>query len=88
MTHYRIVATGHDSGVIEVVPKAETASQIQLKMGGATTAFKKGYLLEWLIQHNPVESKFFFFLKKFSLHSQQLTSKQSKISLDLVLVIV
>lgn len=56
MTNYRVFLTGEERGIIQVVRHALTASQIQLQTGGAATAFNKTYLLEWIIQHNPVDS--------------------------------
>jgi hypothetical protein len=52
MTHYRILATGEDSGLIEVVKNAETTSKLQLEAGGATMAFNKKYLLDWISKQN------------------------------------
>eukprot|EP01114_Cavostelium_apophysatum_P013074 TRINITY_DN3086_c0_g2_i3.p1 TRINITY_DN3086_c0_g2~~TRINITY_DN3086_c0_g2_i3.p1 ORF type:complete len:907 (-),score=190.32 TRINITY_DN3086_c0_g2_i3:425-3145(-) len=51
MTHYRIITTGHNTGLIEVV-NAFTIFSIQMAQGGATAAFSTKYLHNWLTQQN------------------------------------
>ena len=52
MKPYRVVVTGDQSGIIEVVINSETTSDIQKKYGGAFGALKKDPLLDFLKEHN------------------------------------
>jgi hypothetical protein len=53
MTLYRVVATGENSGMIEVVPNSVTTATIQKEAGGVAGAFKKNSIVHWLSKHNP-----------------------------------
>jgi len=56
LTHYNIVSTGPNNGLIEVVQDARTIFDIQMEQGGATQAFSKKYLLTWLSQQHSDEA--------------------------------
>ena len=53
MKPYRVVATGDQAGVIEVVSDSETTSDIQKNYGGTLGALKKNTLRDFLEEHNP-----------------------------------
>jgi phosphatidylinositol kinase/protein kinase (PI-3 family) len=57
MTHYNILSTGTNTGLIQVVQNASTIFKIQMEHGGATAAFSTKYLLTWLSQNNPEKGK-------------------------------
>ena len=48
MTPYGILATGPDHGLIEVVNQCKTIVDIQMEQGGATAAFNKKCIYNWL----------------------------------------
>ena len=52
LTPYLVVATAEDCGMIEVVPNSATTGEIQREKGGASAAFKKTPLAEWLAEKN------------------------------------
>ena len=52
MKPYQVVATGDQSGIIEVVPNSETTAEIQ-KDNGLLGALKKTPLQDYLKKHNP-----------------------------------
>lgn len=52
MSCYRVIETGMECGMIEVVPNAQTNAQIQKAYGGVTAAFSDKPLYEWLLKHN------------------------------------
>ena|SRR3990167_3305264 len=52
LTPYRVVATGKESGMIEVVLNAETTANIQKMAGGATAVFSTKPLTNWLFEYN------------------------------------
>jgi phosphatidylinositol-4,5-bisphosphate 3-kinase catalytic subunit alpha/beta/delta len=52
MTPYRILTTGKNSGMIEVVLNAETTANIQKMAGGVAAAFSNKPLSNWLLEHN------------------------------------
>jgi hypothetical protein len=52
LTPYLVVATGEDSGMIEVVLNSSTTGEIQRERGGASAAFKKTPIAEWLAEKN------------------------------------
>ena len=58
MNPYRVVVTGDQSGIIEVVSNSDTTADIQLKYGGPLGALKKTTLLDYLIDHNPSKDQF------------------------------
>jgi len=60
MTHYRILATDSNSGLIEVVPNAQTIFDIQMEQGGATAAFKSHYLKNWMLNKTTSENRQYF----------------------------
>ena len=53
MKPYQVVATGDQSGIIEVVVNSETTSKIQTDFGGKFGALKKNTLKDFLEEHNP-----------------------------------
>ena len=53
MKPYQVVATGDQSGIIEVVVNSETTADIQQKYGGTFGAIKKETLKDFLSEHNP-----------------------------------
>ena len=55
MSAYRVIETGMECGMIEVVPNAQTNAQIQKQYGGVTAAFSDKPLSEWLQKNNPNE---------------------------------
>lgn len=55
MSAYRVIETGMECGMIEVVPNAQTNAQIQKQYGGVTAAFSEKPLSEWLAKNNPNE---------------------------------
>lgn len=52
MSCYRVIETGMECGMIEVVPNAQTNAQIQKAYGGVTAAFSDKPLFEWLQKNN------------------------------------
>lgn len=54
---YRVVVTGDQSGIIEVVPNSETTSSIQSYYGGKFGALSKKPLKAFLKEHNPDKSQ-------------------------------
>jgi phosphatidylinositol-4,5-bisphosphate 3-kinase len=52
LTPYLVVATGEDCGMIEVVLNSSTTGEIQRERGGASAAFKKTPIAEWLAEKN------------------------------------
>lgn len=52
LTPYLVVATAEDCGFIEVVLNSQTTGEIQREKGGASAAFKKTPLAEWLAEKN------------------------------------
>ena len=52
MLPYGCVATGDELGFIEVVLNSDTISNIQKSYGGATSAFSKEPLKDWLEKEN------------------------------------
>lgn len=53
---YRVVVTGDQSGIIEVVPNSMTTSDIQTKYGGTLGALRKNTIRDYLNECNPSES--------------------------------
>jgi len=49
---YNVIATGADTGMIEVVTSSNTISKIQKEMSGVMGAFKDNVLKNWLEQKN------------------------------------
>lgn len=58
MKPYQVVATGDQSGIIEIVTESETTSDIHKDYGGALGAFKKNTLKDYLEDNNPGEEQF------------------------------
>jgi phosphatidylinositol-4,5-bisphosphate 3-kinase catalytic subunit alpha/beta/delta len=56
MKPYRVIVTGDQSGIIEVVPDSETTSEIQKKYGGTLGALRKETLKDFLMEYNPDDS--------------------------------
>jgi len=55
---YGVVATGPNTGMIEVVTSSQTISKIQKEYGGgATGAFKDEVLFKWFREFNPDDTK-------------------------------
>lgn len=52
---YRVLSTGEDQGLIELVKDSSTLRQIQTEHGLAGS-FKDKPLSEWLIRHNSSDS--------------------------------
>lgn len=66
MSCYRVIETGMECGMIEVVPNAQTNAQIQKQYGGVTAAFSEKPLFEWLQRHNPNEHDFASAVRDFA----------------------
>ena len=47
LTPYKVIATGEDQGMIEVVLNSATVAGIQKAAGGVTGAFKQSTILNW-----------------------------------------
>jgi phosphatidylinositol kinase/protein kinase (PI-3 family) len=56
LTVYGCVATGPQDGMIQVVPNSTTTGRIQKEYAGASGAFSKEPLSQWLASQNPVSS--------------------------------
>lgn len=52
MKPYRVIVTGDQEGIIEVVPQSETTSDIQKKYGGTLGALRNNTLKDFLLEHN------------------------------------
>uniref|UniRef100_A0A7S3G0V9 phosphatidylinositol 3-kinase n=1 Tax=Palpitomonas bilix TaxID=652834 RepID=A0A7S3G0V9_9EUKA len=50
---YKVVATGWEQGMIEVVENAETVANIQKRFGGAMGAFLEEPIMKWLNHNRP-----------------------------------
>ncbi len=55
LTCYECLATGESQGLIEIVLDSDTVSNIQVKSGGSSAAFRDQPLADWLRQHNPTD---------------------------------
>eukprot|EP01129_Flabellula_baltica_P007522 TRINITY_DN2937_c0_g1_i3.p1 TRINITY_DN2937_c0_g1~~TRINITY_DN2937_c0_g1_i3.p1 ORF type:complete len:1179 (-),score=257.23 TRINITY_DN2937_c0_g1_i3:21-3557(-) len=53
MNLYKVVATGYNVGMIQVVKNSKTIAKIQKEAGGATKVFNKKPLKNWLESMNP-----------------------------------
>jgi len=53
---YGVIATGGDTGLIEVVTSSNTIAKIQKKQGGASAVFKNEVLFEWFVEVNNREN--------------------------------
>eukprot|EP00010_Vexillifera_abyssalis_P002450 CAMPEP_0201562830 /NCGR_PEP_ID=MMETSP0173_2-20130828/79542_1 /ASSEMBLY_ACC=CAM_ASM_000268 /TAXON_ID=218659 /ORGANISM="Vexillifera sp., Strain DIVA3 564/2" /LENGTH=240 /DNA_ID=CAMNT_0047977435 /DNA_START=696 /DNA_END=1415 /DNA_ORIENTATION=- len=58
MHPYAVVATGFESGIIEVVTRSITTGAIHKLAGGAAGAFKDSAVADWLRTMNPTEEAF------------------------------
>jgi phosphatidylinositol-4,5-bisphosphate 3-kinase catalytic subunit alpha/beta/delta len=58
MKPYQVVATGDQSGIIEVVMNSETTAEIQKQYGGTLGALKKNTLKDFLVEHNPGDEQY------------------------------
>jgi phosphatidylinositol kinase/protein kinase (PI-3 family) len=58
MTPYGILATGPNHGLIEVVTNCKTIVDIQMEQGGATAAFNKKCIYNWLKDNATDDEKF------------------------------
>lgn len=65
LTPYRVVATGNESGMIEVVLNAETTANIQKMAGGATAVFSSKPLSNWLMENNRLADQQMAAIKNF-----------------------
>ena len=72
LTTYRCISVSHMTGLIEVIPNAETIASITQAAGGAMAAFRDDPITSWLQMHNPdkvstrpVHSRFRSFLKDY-----------------------
>eukprot|EP01113_Clastostelium_recurvatum_P032806 TRINITY_DN4264_c0_g1_i2.p1 TRINITY_DN4264_c0_g1~~TRINITY_DN4264_c0_g1_i2.p1 ORF type:complete len:1541 (+),score=313.05 TRINITY_DN4264_c0_g1_i2:38-4660(+) len=63
---YTVVPVSEDAGFIEVVQDAETFANIQKAAGGATAAFSKTPLYNWLCDANPSVDSFDMALHNFT----------------------
>ncbi|CAH0555330.1 unnamed protein product [Brassicogethes aeneus] len=69
MNAYNCISMEHRVGMIQVVLNAETIANIQKEKGifSATTAFKKGPILDWLRDNNSTESELNKAVNEFTL---------------------
>lgn len=68
MTPYRVMATEHNVGLIEVVPYSQTLAKIQKSNSlKATSAFNKASLLNWLKAQNPDDDILDQAIERFTL---------------------
>jgi hypothetical protein len=49
LTPYKVIATGEDQGMIEVVLNSATVANIQKAEGGVTGAFKQSTIVNWYV---------------------------------------
>jgi phosphatidylinositol-4,5-bisphosphate 3-kinase len=52
------MALGDNFGIIEVVPHANTTSNINIELGGVRAVYSKDTLVKWLKKHNPTEQQY------------------------------
>ncbi|XP_070562240.1 phosphatidylinositol 4-phosphate 3-kinase C2 domain-containing subunit beta-like isoform X2 [Ptychodera flava] len=57
MITFRCMATGQNSGLVELVPDSETLRKIQVERG-VTGSFKDRPLADWLQKYNPTETEY------------------------------
>ncbi|XP_063308373.1 phosphatidylinositol 4-phosphate 3-kinase C2 domain-containing subunit beta [Pelobates fuscus] len=57
MVIFRCFSTGHERGMVEMIPTAETLRKIQVEHG-VTGSFKDRPLADWLKKHNPTEEEY------------------------------
>ncbi|KAJ6229788.1 pi-3 kinase [Anaeramoeba flamelloides] len=63
---YKVIATGDEVGMLEVVLKSETVAKVQGQAGGgATAAFKTTYMVNWLAKMNNTEEKMKYAVENF-----------------------
>lgn len=69
-TLYGCISTGHERGLIEMVPNTKTTAEIQVQYGGGgvTSALKKTPISDWL-QVNNTENVMHEAVEKFTLSS-------------------
>ncbi|CAL4116873.1 unnamed protein product, partial [Meganyctiphanes norvegica] len=69
MIPYSCMSTDNNEGIIQVVLNAETIANIQRAKGmfSATSAFRKGSLLDWLKEHNSGEAALNKAIHEFTL---------------------
>lgn len=68
---YGCVATGLNTGFIEVVRRADTIERIheKYKASHSTRDRKVHVLYQWLIDHNPTENRYMCHMWAFVVHS-------------------
>lgn len=69
MNAYNCISMEHRVGMIQVVRNAETIANIQKEKGyfSATSAFKRGPILDWLRDHNKPEPELNKAVNEFTL---------------------
>eukprot|EP01126_Amoeba_proteus_P051292 TRINITY_DN6117_c0_g1_i22.p1 TRINITY_DN6117_c0_g1~~TRINITY_DN6117_c0_g1_i22.p1 ORF type:complete len:751 (+),score=168.27 TRINITY_DN6117_c0_g1_i22:90-2255(+) len=63
---YGVIATGAETGMIEVVLRSNTISKIQKQIGGAIGAFDDEILFKWLVEKNPGEASIQLAIENFT----------------------
>jgi phosphatidylinositol kinase/protein kinase (PI-3 family) len=56
--HYKVLATEHEVGWIEVVRHSTTTASIQKQASGVSAIFNEKTLARWLREHNPSELEY------------------------------
>lgn len=64
---YKVMATGDQVGLIEVVLNSETTANINKQLGGALSVWKQETLTKWLKAENPSEKAWPEIVNRFAL---------------------
>lgn len=67
LSPYRVIVTGDQLGMLEVVLNAETTAGINREEGGAVSVLSKDVLTKWLKEQNPGEEAFQAAQNRFAL---------------------
>ncbi len=67
MSPYRVIATGDQTGMVEVVLNAETTAQINRERGGSVSVLQNDTLLKWLSAQCADEQALRDAIKRFTL---------------------